>query len=402
MLKRLRVDNFKSLINVVFEPSHINILTGRNNSGKTTLCQAIEFLRLSAYYPIAEAAGYATGDIWNLTNAYLKKDVVSFECECELAVENVVYRYTYYLSFGAKSQPAPGTFERECAVHEERLIISGGVFGSETMLLDNTAGDVRLLHEGKYFRKEKEEYVDTTAPANITMLNRLYDLQHNKYANAFKKHLISWLYYDLDVTKLRSVEAKQSGLILNRDGSNLSHVLFQLKNYDESLYRGFVDIVKEIEPKLEVLNFMPPAQESVFMSLTDSQNNRFSVSSISNGTLRFMAIAYVVLTSSAWAEATTFPPPLVVIEEPENGIYVGHLKRLMELVKPIAGQPNPQFIFSSHSPYFIDLFDGYLEGVFVTRSDKTHTDLMKPGVAKLEPLLQEFDLGEAHFRELLG
>ena len=235
------------------------------------------------------------------------------------------------------------------------------------------------------------------------MLNRLYDLQHNKYANAFKKYLVSWLYYDLDPAALRSVEAKQSGLILNQDGSNLSHVLFQLKNYDERRYRVFVDIVKEIEPKLEALNFVPPTQESVFMSLTDSLNNRFSVWSISNGTLRFMAMAYVILMSAAMAEATMSPPPLVIIEEPENGVYVGHLKRLMELVEPDQGSRwNPQFVFSTHSPYFIDLFDRYLDDVFVMKSDKTHSEVIKPGSAKLKPILQDFDLGEAHFRELLG
>lgn len=403
MLKRLRVDNFKSLINVVLEPDCINLLTGRNNSGKTTLCQAIDFLKLSTFFPINEAAGMATKDAWNLTNAYLNKDIVTFECSCDLLIEEHEYRYSYYLSFRVKSQTALGTFERECSLQEERLAIAGGEFGAEVMLMENRAGQVRLLHEGKHFHDESEAYIETTAPTDTTMLNRLYDLQHNKYANAFKRYLSSWLYYDLDPQSLRSIEAKQSGLTLNENGSNLSHVLFQLKNFDEQRYREFVQIVKEIEPRLEALNFVPPTQESVFMSLTDSQNNRFNIWSISNGTLRFMAMAYVILISGTMAKATMLPPPIVMIEEPENGVYVGHLKRLMELVTPSRDiQRNPQFIFSSHSPYFIDLFDQYLDGVFVMRSDETHSVIIKPGAAKLEPLLKDFDLGEAHFRELLA
>jgi len=403
MLKRLRVDNFKSLINVVFEPDHVNLLTGRNNSGKTTLCQAINFLRLSTYHPIAEAAKIATNDIWNLTNAYFKKDTITYECDCDLLLENELYRYSYHLNIRANPQLVIGVSGRECSVEEESLSVSGGKFETETLLLENLNGNIRLLNEGKFFNNENNVYLETSAATDTTMLNRLYDVQHNKYANAFKKYVASWLYYDFDPASLRSNEANSSGLILNQDGSNLSYVLFKLKNYDERRYRAFVDIIQDIEPKLEALNFIPPTQESVLMSLTDYQNNRFNVWSSSNGTLRFMAMVYVILMSTSTTEISMSPPPLVIIEEPENGVYVGHLKRLMELLGSSKDAKDyPQFIFSSHSPYFIDLFDRYLGGVFVMKSDKTHSEVIKPDSTRLESILQDFELGEAHFRELIG
>ena len=49
MLQEFRVDNFKSLINVVFKPREINLLIGRNNSGKTNLCQALRFVSGSSF-----------------------------------------------------------------------------------------------------------------------------------------------------------------------------------------------------------------------------------------------------------------------------------------------------------------------------------------------------------------
>lgn len=48
MLKEFRVDNFKSLINCVFRPEGMNLLLGMNNSGKTSLCQALQFVSASA------------------------------------------------------------------------------------------------------------------------------------------------------------------------------------------------------------------------------------------------------------------------------------------------------------------------------------------------------------------
>lgn len=402
MLKRLRVDNFKSLINVVFEPTGVNLLTGRNNSGKTTVCQAMKFLAASSYLPLTDAVWLATNDISGLTNAYLHKDAVSFECECELLIDNEPYRFAYSLSFTLSPQPKTGALHREFSVDEEKLTVDGGKFGEETPILTNKSGDVRLLHEGRHFQKAADTYVDTSAPTDATMLSRLYDLQHNRFANAFKRYLNNWVYYNLDPAKLRSGEAKQqSGLVLQIDGSNLSYALFLLKSFDETRYRTLVKIVQEIEPKLEALNFVPPTQESVYMDLTDKHGNRFPIVSISDGTLRFMAMTYIMLVTPMLAQAGQTGQPVVMIEEPENGVYVGHLKRLMELVEPDVS-PSPQYVFSTHSPYFIDLFDRYLDGVFVMKSHGTHCDIVKPGADRLGSLLENFDLGEAHFQELLA
>jgi predicted ATPase len=88
-----------------------------------------------------------------------------------------------------------------------------------------------------------------------------------------------------------------------------------------------------------------------------------------------------------------------MVEEPENGIYVGHLKPLFEKLEP-SGREG-QYIFTSHSPYFIDLFDACLEGVWVVRNQGTHSLLTRPDRARLEANLGKFSLGEMHFRGLL-
>jgi predicted ATPase len=92
---------------------------------------------------------------------------------------------------------------------------------------------------------------------------------------------------------------------------------------------------------------------------------------------------------------------LSVIEEPETGIFVGHLKPLLESIDP-SGREG-QYIFTSHSPYFIDLFDAHLDGVLLLKRERTHTTLVQPDPDKVLPLIEEeFSLGELHFREMLG
>jgi hypothetical protein len=61
-----------------------------------------------------------------------------------------------------------------------------------------------------------------------------------------------------------------------------------------------------------------------------------------------------------------------------------------------------QYVFTSHQPYFIDLFDGSLDGVFFLKREPSHTVLIKPDPDQVRKLLGQFSLGELHFREMLG
>ena len=49
MLKRVSIQNFKSLKDVTLDLQKVNLLIGPNNSGKTNFLKALEFLNLSLF-----------------------------------------------------------------------------------------------------------------------------------------------------------------------------------------------------------------------------------------------------------------------------------------------------------------------------------------------------------------
>lgn len=398
MLRRIRIDNFKSLINVLFEPSGLNLIIGPNNSGKTNLCRALEFLACTSRVSLMDAVYWAAGQPWDIVNKYMDKPTIDFECLSEIPIDGGKVTFEYNLIIHAKPQVQFG-LPPEFSVQSETLKADGGGFES-TVLLENEEGSVRLLHEKRFFQTQdtSASYIETTTPTDSTMLYRLFDLETNKYANAFKKYLSSWVRYDLENSKLRETQAKQYDWILNPNGSNLISVLYNLKNTNERKYRRLIEHVQEIEPRLEIINFFP-TEGQVYMQIENSKNKKFSSGSVSNGTLRFLAINYIVLSSSLLTEQVKAPPPLIMIEEPENGIYIRSFKRIFEQIDPsgLSGQ----YIFTSHSPYFIDLFESCLEGVFVTKFGETHSTIIKPDIQKLKKNLKEAPLGELHFREML-
>jgi len=175
-----------------------------------------------------------------------------------------------------------------------------------------------------------------------------------------------------------------------------------LKNTNERYYRQLVEIAHTLEPKLYAINFLAPTQDQVYMFVEDDKGQRFSVSYVSNGTLRFLALTYVILSTTIKDQNWKPSPPLIIIEEPENGIYVGHLKDLFELIDPTGA--GGQYIFTSHAPYFIDLFDAHLENVVVMKRGETHSQLVKPDPERLKKYLvqKEFPLGELHFRDMIA
>lgn len=400
MLKRLYVDNFKTLVNVEWLPGTVNLLVGENNSGKSNLCNALRFISLSAQATIAETAGLV-GESWQLHNVYLpRKSTLDFDCTSELLIDDVASCFRYILRLERTAAPPPAM--RNAATYQvefESLSVARG--GEEPIdLLVNDRGSVRLLHEKRYFGEEEHEpYVETSAPREATMLFRLYDLQTNRLANAFKKYLQSWMYFSLNPHAMRLPPPAGAPLgMLLPDGANLAAVLHLMKNVRERDYRRVRDLVASIEPAADSISFLQ-AQDNMLMWLDDGRGHTFSPHGVSDGTLRFLALAFVIVSTRAWMRESGLPAPLIIFEEPENGVYVRLLRQLFDLIET-EGEVG-QYVFTTHSPYVIDLFDRQLEAITVAVRRDTHTELRKPDRSRIGSLLDDMSLGEMHFRELL-
>lgn len=398
MLKRLHANNFRSLLNFEFRPEGLNLLIGPNNAGKTNLCSVLRFLSLTSRTPLENAAKQAVGETWSLANVYVEKREVQIEVDCHLVHEGEKLDFNYLLHVGTTRDPPHGRSSLQ--VIAEVLKLSGGDFLA-TALLDNQSGQARLMHEERFIEgiTGSDAYVETLAPQNATMLSQLYDLATNRRANLFKRYLQSWSYYNLVPDAIRSPAVLRDTVGLRHDGANFSRTLYELHNEKPRLERKIIEATRAVEPKLDLFSYSSPDPESVYFFLEDEKGNRFSAQSISDGTLRFLAMAHLVL-QAANPEDGSIATSLVMIEEPENGLYVGHLKGLVEQIDP-SGNCG-QFVFSSHNPYFIDLFDVNLSGVHLLRPGIPSTIIARPNADKVRKLMEEMSLGELHFRELLG
>lgn len=389
MLQEFRVDNYKSLINVIFRPQEMNLLIGLNNSGKTNLCQALRFVSATTIGPMDQCANEIAG-FGNFTNYFFKKPTIDFFIRATIPYRETPLTFEYELTLLPDTGQLIGT---KLKVEHEKLTVTGEKF-ENAVLIENARNKVKLLHE-KDCEKGHTNYIETASPQDATMLNKLYDSEIHSRALRFKRYLSSWGYYNFSTASLEGLSHKPNDFFLSADGSNLSSVIYRLKTGNERDYRKLLKFMQKIEPQLDLINFQIASENNIFMFFEDADGHSLPAWNASSGTWRFLAMAYVLLV-----QPVPDISPLLIIEEPENGIYVGFLKDLLEMSN--LSPRRSQIIFTSHSPYFIDLFDEHIEGIFVLKRGKQHSSITQPDPQKVRAHLEHYPLGEQHFREMLG
>jgi predicted ATPase len=377
----------------------MNLLIGPNNAGKTNLASALRFLALTSEHTLDVAILTTIGERWNLTNFNVSTNhVIELEADCTLTYESEPLRFSYRLKLRARKGDIGDS--QSLALDEEVLKVSGGRF-KDTALLQNQQGQTSMLHEEGFAQNHPNSpyHVRAKVGTDGTMLSQLYELENNPRAILFRRYLRSWAYYNFSPDSLRQPDVARDAAAILSNGANLSRALFALHNEKPRVEKKLIETVKVLEPRLDLFSFSSPDPEHVHLFVEDKEEHRLSARGISDGTLRFIAMAYVVLMADQGGNGTG-GPPVIIIEEPENGLYVGHLKALIERIAP-DGKAG-QFIFTSHSPYFIDLFDKNLAGIHIVKPGQPSSVLVKPDVEKIKHLLEDMPLGEMHFREMLA
>jgi predicted ATPase len=389
MLKEFTVNNFRLLLNVTFRPREINLIIGKNNCGKTTLVRALHFLATTSRASLDKSADIVAGSRIGLTNFGFSSALIDFHLKASVPFEDEELTFTYDLRMTA---PKRQEVARNLEVEIEKLVVTGKKFDGVT-LIENTRGSTRILHEADYL-KGQATHIRMDTRRDATMLCHLFDMGVNARSIAFKNYLSSWQYFEFSSEALRGPEHDPFRRNLHADARNLASVLYHMKTSDELAYRKLLEHVKKIDDSIEAVNFQIGVEGYVFMYFTDVAGHSVSAGIISPGTLRFVAIACAMLSQKEKPEGS-----LITIEEPENGIFAGLLKEIVDMA--LQAPSRPQIIFTSHSPYFIDLFDTRLESVFFMRRDRYQSTIVQPDPAKIKKWLEHFPLGDQHYREML-
>jgi energy-coupling factor transporter ATP-binding protein EcfA2 len=329
MIKKLRIRNFKSLLDTQVDLSPLTVLIGRSGTGKTNFSQAIAALQalLSAAgpQPYSELIQRLGG--WdNLGPAGLSDFITSWEVVFD--VDGVNGDFHYILEVKGTHDAVNGPVQREFLSVGERVLFDriGGKWVSEPAVKVAPQQSASL------------GWLTALPEINITYLTLtrgigIYDFPANVLAG-------------------NTGQTTDLGFGLKSDGSNYFSVIDGILGNLHALgtWREIEAAIKNLSASVEAITTAPFQDERVTVSYSlGGQIVGLPLSRQSGGFRRFLAHLLAIYQQP--------PKQVVIFEEPENGIFPGALTMLGDFMKAANEKLGTQFILTTHSPQLLDAFD---------------------------------------------
>ena len=212
-------------------------------------------------------------------------------------------------------------------------------------------------------------------------------------------HLEHWRVYHFLDTGANSPIKKTGDLHDNRylrpDGANLAAFLYLLHEQHASSYDLIRRTVRLVAPFFEDFHLEPLAlnRDKIRLEWRHKRSDAyFDASSLSDGTLRFMALATLL------RQPDSLRPSVILIDEPELGLHPYAITLLASLVKQASVRS--RVILATESPILLDHFDP--EDVLVADLVEGKTKLTQLNSGALEVWLEDYSLGQLWEKNELG
>jgi len=392
MLTRLKVSGFKNLVDVDIRFGPFTCVAGANGVGKSNLFDAIRFLSALADESLIEAARSVrdehgrSGDIRSLFHRVGDhySEVMRFEADMivpqkgeddlgQTAVATItLLRYSLKLAYSME----PNSFGSLEILSEELVPLRKGdvtkhlpfsrgknawrnsvVQGRRTVpfistVTDGEPGD-RLIMRHQDGGSSGKPYPILARKLPRTVLS-VAKAAESPTAVMARNEMRSWRLLQLEPTALRRPDDEMSPVRIGSDGAHLPATLYRLSKSSivADVYAHIASRLRElIDDTSEITVEFDPRRESLTLMVTGKDGTIYPGRALSDGTLRFLALAIM--------ELDPLEEGVLCLEEPENGIHPERIPAMLRLLQDIAvdtseavSDDNPlrQVIINTHSP----------------------------------------------------
>ena len=308
------------------------------------------------------------------------------------------------------------------ALRTMRMCVLGGTYE----YVQRQGGADRILHFGSKvtsrigfrikFRNDPTEYSLRMVPDSADHLNPGFTIPVSKETAEFhRQHLASgsgdtltqflrdrlenWRKYHFHDTSATAPIKRTADLHDNRyfrkDGSNIAPFLYRIRHRHEDTYDIIRRTVRLAAPFLEDFALKPLALNEDKIRLEwrhVGSDAYFDASSLSDGSLRFIALATALL------QPLTLRPSVILLDEPELGLHPYAIGLLASLLRRASA--DSQVIVATQSPTLLDHFEP--EEVLVADRVEGATQMRRLARAELEAWLDDYSLGQLWEKNELG
>jgi predicted ATPase len=351
-LSRLVLRGYKSVAKCDIELGMLNVLIGANGAGKSNFIGFFRLINRILDKQLQVAVGDAGGPDALLHFGRKKAEGLHAE--------------VYFGNNGYKFALTPTQDNRMMFAYEALWWIGSGDWRPQ-------AGHFETYAEAQ---KSRTRIYDFVVPAMRSW--RLYHF-HDTSRTAFVKQ----------------IHGINDNEYLRDDARNLAAFLYRLKNNHEAHYKRIVKAVQLVAPFFGDFYLRPTAdnKEKIQLEWTEAgQDIPFTASALSDGTLRFICLATVLL------QPEEFMPAAILIDEPELGLHPFAIAVLGGLMKSVAGKH--QLIVSTQSVELVNEFDA--GDLIVVDKQGGASTFNRLNGEELAEWLGDYSLGELWKKNLLG
>lgn len=258
--------------------------------------------------------------------------------------------------------------------------------------------DNRIVIKEDFVDSENQDIGFTVAQNETDLEGLLEDYAFSRVASIINSD--NWRVYHFHDTS-RNANVKLEHNISNSkallfDAANLAAFLYRLKKHYKSSYKQIIDTIRIIAPFFDDFDLEPNEGNNEKIILRWKQRgceDIFNVSQLSDGTLRFMCLATLLLQPRELLPAT------IIIDEPELGLHPYAITIFAEMVKQISA--TNQIIISTQSIELLNEFEA--EDVVVVDRDENGSVFKRLNSEKLQDWIDnDYTLGELWNKNILG
>jgi predicted ATPase len=347
MIRTLAVEGYRSLRHLVLPLDRLNVITGGNGTGKSSLYRSLRLLADAARGGVIAALAREGGLSSTLWAGPQEGTRAGRRAQGTVRTEPVALKLGfggdelgYALDLGLPQPPTSFPFD---PVIRHECIWGGPVLRRSAIFLDRKGGAIHL-------REEDGTWTDRIAAIreHDSVLSELADPYRAPEVMVVREQLRRWRFYDHVRTDAdspaRAAQVPTRTLVMAGDGSDLASALTTIEEIGDA--DGLRRAVDTAFPGSRV--GCAGSGNAVEVSLSQPGLLRpLRAAELSDGTLRYLLWVAALLTPR--------PPELFVLNEPETSLHPELLEPLAQLVVEVAEQT--QMVVVTHSAVLLDALD---------------------------------------------
>lgn len=356
-LEKITIQNFKSIREQILELGKLNLFIGGNGAGKSNLIQVFRFLREIAQQNLASYSLERGAD----SLLYFGRKTSTFmEFHLEFGERNVSNAYRIRLS---------PTDENALVVNQETI----------------------YFHDRGQFPRPYAEVISSATREAAVKVSK------EKVAAYVRRDLDTYRLYHFhdtsDTAPVKAPGAVDDNRFLRPDASNLAAFLYYLQQQRPDHFRNIEDAVRQITPFFDRFNLEPSRLNPDKIRLEWKEQGSdayFNAASLSDGTLRFMCLATLLLQPDL--------PAVLLLDEPELGLHPAAVALLAELLSSAATRT--QVLVATQSVTLVNQFEP--EEVWTVEREQGQSVFRHLDRRDMSAWLDDYALGELWEKNVLG